>query len=227
MAPEGHGPRSAGDAHIRLSVLVCTLRRRAEKFRALRRKLLTQMEGRPAELLWERDDGERTVGAKRNALVARARGDYICFVDDDDDVSPDYVQRILRAVRSNPDCVGISGLLLQEGRRPRKFVHSRVYEAYVDGRPYLRPPNHLNPVRRDLVLPFRFAERDFGEDTDWAMRVSAARVLTREVVVPEAIYYYRFRATDSATVARRHRTRLRRAVCEFVTRLSRLRAGNR
>ena len=43
------------------------------------------------EVLTELDDGTRSIGEKRNALVESAGGEYVCFVDDDDMVSSDYV----------------------------------------------------------------------------------------------------------------------------------------
>jgi len=39
-----------------------------------------------------------TIGAKRNQLLHRAKGDYVAFVDDDDLVSSDYVNKVLSAV---------------------------------------------------------------------------------------------------------------------------------
>ena len=50
------------------------------------------------ELLYLMDNRRRSVGAKRNDLLAAARGDYISFIDDDDEVATDYVQRIHRAI---------------------------------------------------------------------------------------------------------------------------------
>ena len=47
------------------------------------------------------DKGELTIGAKRNQLVKRSKGEYIAFIDDDDLVSFDYVSKILKAIEKN------------------------------------------------------------------------------------------------------------------------------
>lgn len=45
--------------------------------------------------------GGPTIGANRNAAVADAIGEYVCFIDDDDMVRADYVERILKAINPN------------------------------------------------------------------------------------------------------------------------------
>ena len=92
-----------------LSILVATLDARRASFEALRAELMRQIgEREDVELLWEPDDGELAVGAKRNALVRRARGAYVCFVDDDDEVHSRYVELVTAALATRPDCVAIT-----------------------------------------------------------------------------------------------------------------------
>jgi Glycosyl transferase family 2 len=50
------------------------------------------------ELLYLLDNRRRSVGAKRNALLGAATGEYVSFVDDDDQVANDYVQKIYREI---------------------------------------------------------------------------------------------------------------------------------
>jgi hypothetical protein len=50
------------------------------------------------ELLYLLDNRRRTVGAKRNSLLGMARGEYASFIDDDDEVANDYVQKIYREI---------------------------------------------------------------------------------------------------------------------------------
>ena len=50
------------------------------------------------ECLYLLDNKRRTVGAKRNALLDMARGEYVSFIDDDDMVAADYVKRIHDAI---------------------------------------------------------------------------------------------------------------------------------
>ena len=76
-----------------LSVLMPALAKNAILRDRVMKNLDEQIEaaanrGFHVELLVDIDNGERTIGEKRNQLLQRARGLFSCFVDDDDDVSP-------------------------------------------------------------------------------------------------------------------------------------------
>ena len=148
------------------------------------------------EILARSDRGEESVGSKRNRLVAASGGEYVCFVDDDDEVSPRYVELLYGAVAAEPavDCVGINGTITFRGRHPRPFEHSRRNEGYSStGGVYRRPPYHLNPVRRSIALEYPFAEVDYSEDIDWALRLARDGALKTERFVDEPVYVYRSR----------------------------------
>jgi glycosyltransferase involved in cell wall biosynthesis len=180
-----------------LSILIPTLERRRASFGPLVEQLQGQIRssGRSGqvEILWSRDAGEKPIGTKRNELLRRARGDYVAFVDDDDRVAPDYVDRICRTLAASPDadCLGITGQISFRGRHTAHFVHSLRYREYrsVQG-VYQRPPYHLNPVRRAIALRYPFAEVSYSEDIDWALRLCADGALRTEVFLPGVIYYY-------------------------------------
>jgi glycosyltransferase involved in cell wall biosynthesis len=185
---------------IRLSLLIPTLDERRHLFDRLRAELRHQiaaaaLEG-TVEVLHLRDDRQQSVGAKRNQLLERAQGEFVAFIDDDDEVSPDYLARIDRAIRERPtiDCVGNTGIIIFAGGERRRFVHSLRYREYAtrDG-VYCRPPYHLNPIRRSIARRYRFEEVDYSEDIDWAMRLCRDGALREEVFIDEPIYFYRSR----------------------------------
>jgi glycosyltransferase involved in cell wall biosynthesis len=197
-----------------LSILICSLRSRAQMLTRLRKHLHAQIMqatdfggALPVEVLVRVDDGQASVGGKRNGLLREARGRYVAFVDDDDWVSSDYVELILAALRGEPDVVGIWGELTVDGdeRSARLFHHSLQYQrdgVHPEGT-YFRRPNHLNPMRRDIALAARFPEIDCGEDAQFAGRVQAQGKLRRQVEVSDVVYYYRFSPSGTATQQRR------------------------
>jgi hypothetical protein len=72
------------------SILIPTIETRAHFLERLLSVLTPQVvDG--VEILIEKDDGESKIGAKRNRLIGRATGDYVCGIDDDDLVTSDYV----------------------------------------------------------------------------------------------------------------------------------------
>ncbi len=179
-----------------LSILIATLESRRTSFETLYTKLRDQvlafgLHGR-VEILSNRDAGRKTIGLKRNELVAAAEGDYVCFIDDDDDCSPDYVARLASACMVGRDCVGIIGKVWWHAKWV-PFVHSlryRKYDRLKDGT-FVRPPNHLNPIRRGIVAAHGFTGKDYGEDSDFAMGVVGSRALkTEEMLTGTAVYYY-------------------------------------
>jgi glycosyltransferase involved in cell wall biosynthesis len=130
-------------------------------------------------------------GAKRNELIEAAQGKYICFVDDDDTVSPDYISSILTALQSRPDCVGVEGLLTWGDGTQQIFKHSIQFAGWYTGPDdvYYRTPNHLNPVKREIARSVGFAPNlTIGEDVDYSKRLRPW--LSTEEYIDHPIYNY-------------------------------------
>lgn len=180
-----------------LSILIPTLESRAALFGKLTAELRRQIEAGGSdgavEIVSECDDGRLAVGAKRNTLLDRARGDYVVFVDDDDQVSSDYVATIAATLRAHPgvDCLGIRVLIYFRGTHPSEAIHSiRYSDLSSKGGRYFRPPYILNPIRREIAARYRFAEVRYSEDFDWALRMVDDRALQREAMVEPVLYHY-------------------------------------
>ena len=126
------------------------------------------------EIRINRDGGEKPVGVKRNELLAVARGRYVVFIDDDDQVAPDYMADILAALARQPgvDCVVFAGELTVDSHDAGPFDFGLEHRHYYqqDG-VYYRTPNHLCPVKRTLALATGFPAVNRGEDTDYAVRL--------------------------------------------------------
>lgn len=182
-----------------MSILICSLVERDSLLKGLLISLERQITD-DVEILVEKDNGEITIGEKRNILLERATGDYVVFVDDDDRVSNDYISKILKALSNSPDCCAIEGEITrmkrvrQRGRIVRerctqKFIHSIQYDKWFkrDGI-YYRCPNHLNPIRRELALQVKFLLKNTGEDIDFSLRLRP--FLRVEEYISGSIYFY-------------------------------------
>jgi hypothetical protein len=86
----------------------------------LQQKIERQIGGQAVEHLILSDNRKRSIGAKRQALLDIARGQYIAFVDDDDDIADGYVEELLAAAASGGWCPGRgqAGLQLLGAGRP-------------------------------------------------------------------------------------------------------------
>lgn len=179
------------------SILICTLQERVEPFSHIYNKLQKQIKDHQledrVEILYFKDNRENTVGFKRNALLRQSRGQYVNFIDDDDDVHDEYIRIIYEKLKARPDCVSLEGIITFNGNNATTFIHSIKYDSYFqkDGI-YYRPPNHLNTIKRVVASQFLFPEISFGEDTNWAMRISKAGLLKKEEKVTVPYYFYKY-----------------------------------
>lgn len=181
---------------MKLSVLVATMPTRKEKLDRLLDHLRPQVvaAAHPTEVVV--DDapyGNVSIGMKRQRMLTNARGEYVTFVDDDDWVPDDYLRRIFAALDSDPgvDCLSLVGTIVIDGARQRKFYHSIANGPswYEDARGYIRPPSHLNTVRRDLAIKAGFTDVRWAEDFEYSQRLFP--LLVREVSTgDEPLYTY-------------------------------------
>ena len=167
-----------------LSILICTMTDRREHFNILRQCLEAQIAyfapGK-VELLWDATP-YITVGAKRNKLKELAQGEYLCFVDDDDTLTMDYLISILRALESKPDLVGLFGARLYLGECPSIF----------------QCPTHLCPLKSVIAHEFRFPDKSQGEDDEWTTIIKPwlKNIITLQGLL---LYVYDFSPVDTLT----------------------------
>jgi len=144
------------------------------------------------ELLVLTDNRCRSIGEKRNALLDVAQGRFVAFVDDDDRVAADYVDRLCQAIGTHPDadCV-VFDVAVSAPNGGKLARYGVEYEIGEDAFYYYRKPNHLMCYARRIALRHRYRDTSWGEDTDWSIR--AARDVVRQVRIPAVLYEYRLR----------------------------------
>jgi glycosyltransferase involved in cell wall biosynthesis len=139
------------------------------------------------------DNGEKTLGEKRNDLIQTATGKYIVCLDDDDGIADEYIYSLTTAAKSDCDCASLVGKHYIDGVFQKPFYHSIAYDKWwEDKAAYYRCPNHLNLIRRELVLDIPFRGRDYvrGMDAEWSMALQRSGRLKREFQITQALYYY-------------------------------------
>jgi len=182
---------------VKLAILICSLESRKDQFLELLNDLTNQVEDiDDVRIIFEVDNGEMPIGKKRNLLLERAESEYVCFVDDDDQVSNKYVKKILAAIESKPDCVGIKLNYFENGLYRGVAHHSIKYDSWrtipLEGRIvfFERSPNHLNPIKTELAKLVRFPEIDHGEDLVWSTEIQ--QYLKEEIEIDKPIYNYKY-----------------------------------
>ena len=181
---------------MKLSVLICTIVERKTVFNILIAELNKLRDGNSEiEILSECDNKEMSIGAKRNLLLSKAKGDYVCSIDDDDWIDSEYFIKILQALERDPDCVQMIGMMNTDGFNQKRFEHSISHFQYFENHDvYYRYPNHLNPIKRGIAIQFKFPEQNFGEDTNWATQIRDSGLLQTEASIDKVIYHYRYKS---------------------------------
>jgi len=182
---------------MKLQILIPSLESRREMLDALIQELSRQITANSLEkevgIARYMDAGILHIGKKRNDLIQNSKAEYVCFLDDDDWVDPNYVYIQHYGACQGKDTVELRGIYTTNGHNPTPFIHSVRYNRYFGKSGcYYRPPNHLNAIRRELITDFKFPEISFGEDTDWAMRICEAGILKTETKILQPIYHYRY-----------------------------------
>jgi len=190
----------------RLSILICSLPDRVNYIKRLKKSLKNQLTPEVEVLVDFADRDEKTVGQKRNDLLKQSIGEYVCFIDDDDFVSEDYVRKIIKATDSKPDIVGFNTIITFDGVHPRKVNNSSANESWShdigkvpwDLTPhpiiYYRTPNHLTPVKRNLALDIGFPTINNEEDKYYSYGLMTK--CKEEVFIDDYLYFYDCKSKD-------------------------------
>lgn len=174
-----------------LQLLIPTMPERAAMRERLFAALMPQLVKWP-QVSYLCDAGTGSIGHKRQRMLRAATADYVAFVDDDDMVSADYLDRIVPLLDGWPDTVGITVHVTYNGEpfQPSPlFRHSLRYSRPLNWSSQNRTPHHLCPTRRDLCLRSEFPDIMWGEDYIYAVRL-LRHLQVEEWAGDEPVYFY-------------------------------------
>lgn len=169
-----------------LSILIPSIPERIEKFTGLKREIMTQInyiyEVHPAlgsvqvvtNLSKSFKDGGPSIGRKRQTLIERASGKYLCFLDDDESVAPNYVETILRLIYDDdPDVVCFRSIAKMDNFWTiiDMSLKNKENEQATPDNIVNRLPWHICPVRSEFAKKEIFNDSNYGEDWQWFERV--------------------------------------------------------
>jgi len=143
------------------------------------------------------DNREMSIGMKRQRLIEAAIGEYIVFIDSDDEVSNDYISEILKAIDNNPDVVSFDGFMTtnNENKEAFKIGKDLPYITMTDAygkKEYLRFNNHLSPMKREIALQIGYKDLRFAEDHDFAFRLKNSGLIKTEYKINKELYHYKY-----------------------------------
>ena len=122
------------------------------------------------EILTAFDNREESTGSKRDYLIRKAKGKYVCFADSDDYVTTDYIKLILSEIKKGVDVVGFKGWITTNNKNRTSWIISKdmpydtVTNIRGDAILYRRFNNHLSPIKREIALQIGYRDMYVGED---------------------------------------------------------------
>jgi hypothetical protein len=205
---------------IKLSVLILSIPSRNSQMIGLFNKLQAQVavlsECESVELLVLMDNCSKSIADKRNDLLRSARGKYIAFLDDDDDVGEDYIDALIGVIDSgnSPDCITFKQHCLIDG--------DSMIVNFGIGHPHgelvrdqsgslmniKRPPYHMCLWRRELALSEQFnsvygKNGQSTEDIDWLLRLYPK--IKSEIHIDAVLHRYIYSSKTTASLIPRER----------------------
>lgn len=142
------------------------------------------------EICIEFDNREMSIGKKRQKLLENAKGKYLAFIDDDDDVTDAYIEDLYAMIQGEFHVMRLRGRI-----HPYTFTHSidnALNMPMAKGDVFLRPPNHLNPMLSDIAKLINYGDATRGEDLDWTIRMAKTGFLKNEYKSDESRIHYNY-----------------------------------
>lgn len=118
-------------------------------------------------------DGGPSIGKKRNGLVQVSNGKYVCFLDDDESVAPNYIETLMRLCNQDADVCTFRSLAKLNtywailDMRLEYKVNDQLTPNYT----VRRPPWHICPVRAEFAKLYEFEDINNAEDFAWFEKV--------------------------------------------------------
>lgn len=146
-------------------------------------------------------DGGISVGAKRQKLINRCDSTYLCFIDDDEKPSPNYVEQLVRLCLIGTDIVTFRSLYKCDtywGIADMSLHHPSNEQATPYG-VFKRRPFHVCPVKTEIAKHCEFPNINNAED--WAYMEQVLKHCTTEIHTDQILHQYNHSAKTSAVDA--------------------------
>lgn len=179
---------------MKLSILIPSLYKR----QILLSSLLAQIANQDTtclihtEVITSIDGGVKSIGQKRNELLQKATGDYVVFIDDDDNISKDYLERIFEGINKGVDHIGIAMSVSLDGKLPKVCLNSKYYVWEEKNNIYYRGVQHVCAIKREIAQAVKYPEINFGEDKVYSEIITP--LINTEHLITEPIYFYNFKS---------------------------------
>lgn len=147
---------------------------------------------------------EKGVSNARNIGLNQAKGAFICFIDDDDYVSPSYLSELLKY--ATPDIVALSNTIAFNDNTKKEDHNYRISKSFIENKEvsinqakkFFSGPG-MKLIHRDIIGKRRFDTRfKVGEDSLFMFLISD-QILKCKFTSKNCVYYRRYRENSAIT----------------------------
>lgn len=186
-----------------LSVMIPSVPSRHVQACALFDKISKQAEGYDVEVLMLCDNKKRSVGLKRQALLDVSKGEWVAFVDDDDDVMPSYIESLAKTLVV---CRGLGVVVFDTLVTLNDGADVVCSHNFQNENEQYNPEGFKRGAWQMHAWPGAIARRvSFPDNTgheDWPWCEEMAKRVQWSIKIPMVLYHYRFndKTTEASNV---------------------------
>ncbi len=141
------------------------------------------------------------ISAATNAALKRATGEFVTFLDHDDELVPHALQSVVRTAEREPEADVIysdEDKIDETGERFDPFFKPDWSPDLLLSYAYLA---HLTAIRRTLVVELGGLRSAFDGSQDWDLAIRATERARRVVHIPDVLYHWRSLPASAASGA--------------------------
>jgi len=188
-----------------LTIAIPTVNQRVKQFSSLylylNKQVIDNNLTEKVEVIYEQDNKEISIGAKREKLHQRAKGNFTVTIDDDDSVVDNFINTLVDLIDVFPDCDCIGYIEEVTGNEVTQYSHiSNIHKGWGDHVTvederyrYVRTPYFKNPILTKYLLEIGVQDMRYAEDKDFSDRLKASGLIKNEVFLPRVMYHYRYK----------------------------------